>query len=313
MTATKPWKVLVIEDEPMIIDLIKLILRTDNVQSAISGREGLAMAEDDPPDLIILDLSLPDTASSSNWDEFEVCRRLKANPKLQHTRILLMEGFTPDQVYPKAKQAGALGYLVKPFGVHQLLAARDAILGGKTYYLLEKYYFSSEILDTDPDCDKFVRDWCTKFLQAMDEPSLVHPDRQWETYRFLWLRTFHHPIAIRLEHHCSDCALVVKELDGRGGYEPGEICRNISRIIRDQERAKFLSLLDRAHYWELLSGTMFGHLDSALWVLEGYCNGKYHVVSRHSPRNREANMAFCEACLYLLDLSGIGATSIKVY
>ncbi len=130
-------KVLVIDDDVEVGDLIALILSRvgDNVQTTTTGQQGIATAEQYTPDLIILDLSLPDAIDFQNY-EYGICQRIKMNPLLQNTPVLLMEATSPESVYSNAKRVGASGYLVKPFGHLELLAAREALLRGGTYYPL---------------------------------------------------------------------------------------------------------------------------------------------------------------------------------
>ncbi len=102
--------------------------RNDQVKHAFSGQAGLTAAEQDPPDLIVLDLTLPD------HDGFEVYRRLRGNPSLQSIPVLLVESFSPERIYPTAQRLGVAGYLYEPYRIETLLAARDAVLKGDVYY-----------------------------------------------------------------------------------------------------------------------------------------------------------------------------------
>ena len=63
--------------------------------------------------------------------------------------------------------------------------------------------------------DDFKEEWYSQHLIAMGEPLL--PDGANEVYRFLWLRTFHNPIMIRLTYDPKGCDLIAKRLDGAGG------------------------------------------------------------------------------------------------
>jgi len=85
MSETTGRRVLVIDDEPEWIDLIKLMLarsRNDQVIAACGGQEGLMKAEQDPPDLIILDIMMPEL------DGWEVYARLKVIPSLASIPVL---------------------------------------------------------------------------------------------------------------------------------------------------------------------------------------------------------------------------------
>ena len=132
MSQTERYKILVIEDEVEMGELIKLFLSRvgDEVQTATNGRQGIAMAEQNPPDLIILDLMLPDL---NGWEVYQI---IKATTALRQVPVLLTEAFTAKSIYPEAKRVGMDGYLIKPFTLPELLTARQALLDGKTYYPL---------------------------------------------------------------------------------------------------------------------------------------------------------------------------------
>ncbi|MDY6875247.1 MAG: response regulator [Chloroflexota bacterium] len=131
MNETKGHRVLVIGSEPEIGELIEFILgrgRNDEVKFALGGRKGLAVAEQEPPDLIFLDVMMPDL------DGWEVYRRLRMVSALQNVPVLFQSPRSPEMVYPEAQRLGAAGFVRPPYGPQELLAARDAALRGDTYY-----------------------------------------------------------------------------------------------------------------------------------------------------------------------------------
>src|SRR5215469_6577927 len=75
----------------------------------------------------------------------------------------------------------------------------------------------------------FKERWYAKHLRSMSEPSLseASKDATVIVYRFLWLRTFHHPIAVRLTIHPDGTGtLNANETDGHGGYEAGKVVQS---------------------------------------------------------------------------------------
>ena len=100
----------------------------DELRLASSGMQGMADAEKVPPDLIIYGLSTHDL------DAYEFCRKLKWTPALQDVPVLLVGWVSPAIVYPRAKRAGAAGYLYSAVHSQSLIAARNALLRGETYY-----------------------------------------------------------------------------------------------------------------------------------------------------------------------------------
>jgi len=107
--------ILVIDDEPQILRALKTILTAQkyNLSTASSGEEGLALAAAIEPDLIILDLGLPD------MDGLEVCTRLR---EWTSTPIIVLSVRDAEKEKVIALDQGADDYLVKPFGIDELLA-----------------------------------------------------------------------------------------------------------------------------------------------------------------------------------------------
>jgi len=114
-------QILVVDDEPNIIATVSPLLRMQGyeVRSAMTGRAAIEAVEREPPDLIVLDLGLPDI------DGVEVCtevRRSSSAPIL----VLSARGAEGDKV--RALDAGADDYVTKPFGADELLARIRAAL-----------------------------------------------------------------------------------------------------------------------------------------------------------------------------------------
>lgn len=115
----------------------------DVLQLGTGGLEGLAAAEQAPPDLILYSLLTLD------MDGYEFCRRLKWIPALQDVPVLLVGWISPRIVYPKAQQAGAAGYLYGAVHAHGLVTARNALLRGETFYPAEAF----ELIPPDVPAD----------------------------------------------------------------------------------------------------------------------------------------------------------------
>jgi two-component system response regulator MprA len=114
-------RVLVIEDDEQILKFLKRGLAYEGyeVDTAIDGPSGLAIARDNPPDLVVLDLMLP------GMDGLEVCRRLRAGGPVP-ILILTAKDTVTDRI--QGLDMGADDYMVKPFELDELLARIRALL-----------------------------------------------------------------------------------------------------------------------------------------------------------------------------------------
>jgi CheY-like chemotaxis protein len=109
--------VLVIDDEPDIVDLARMMLEAAgySVISALSGEEGLEMIERHDPDLVLLDIRLP---GISGW---EVLDRLASSQR--RARVIPISAHTSGHSLRRALRMGCLAYVTKPFRSIELLRA----------------------------------------------------------------------------------------------------------------------------------------------------------------------------------------------
>ena len=116
-----PSRILVVDDEPSILATMSPLLRSRgyDVVTVMSGRAALESAERDKPDLIVLDLGLPDIEGA------EVCRAIREQSSTPII-ILSARGAEGDKV--RALDAGADDYVTKPFGAEELTARIRAAL-----------------------------------------------------------------------------------------------------------------------------------------------------------------------------------------
>ena len=121
-------KILAIDDEEDILELVRYNLAREGFQvtCASSGEEALRIAQDNRPELIVLDLMLP------GIDGLEVMRRLKASPSTQSIPVVMLtaKGEEPDIV--TGLELGADDYVTKPFSPRILSARVKAVLRRKT-------------------------------------------------------------------------------------------------------------------------------------------------------------------------------------
>ena len=125
MNDTNTKQILCIEDEPEMIDLIRLILgrRGFEVVGAAGGKEGLEKVRQQLPDLVLLDLMMPDM---DGWDVF---RKIKADPETHDIPVIVITSKTQsiDRV-PGLYIARVEDYLTKPYGPAELLKSVAKVL-----------------------------------------------------------------------------------------------------------------------------------------------------------------------------------------
>ena len=117
--------VLVVDDEPNIRLSLEFLMRKAGfrVRSAADGAEALAAIGEAPPDLVLLDVTMPEMSG------YEVCEAVRANPEWSGVRILMLTARGRDIEREKGLAMGADDYVTKPFATQDVLARVRALLG----------------------------------------------------------------------------------------------------------------------------------------------------------------------------------------
>ena len=110
--------ILVVEDQEDNRRIMRDLLTSVGYEviEAVTGEEGVATAEIQRPDLILMDIQLP------GLDGYEATRQIKANPDLEHIPILVVTSYALSGDDVKAFEAGCNAYVSKPFSPRELLA-----------------------------------------------------------------------------------------------------------------------------------------------------------------------------------------------
>jgi hypothetical protein len=147
------------------------------------------------------------------------------------------------------------------------------------------------------DDAEFIEHWYSGQLSALKELPLCCGSKDLGVIvRFTWLRSFHHPVAIRLFRSGDGrWLLTTKVASGAGGYKPGRLVTNVKRELKANEAREILSLVAPAtDYWKLSAtevdepnsdGSITVHTDGAQWIVEVLDGSEYHVVDRWSPES----------------------------
>lgn len=114
----KLFTVLVVDDTPMNREILSVMLEDHqyHVQNAESGKVALEIIDVTPPDMILLDISMPE------MDGFEVCETIKNNPKTSSIPIIFISALNDTQDKVRAFEAGGVDYIEKPFYEEEVLA-----------------------------------------------------------------------------------------------------------------------------------------------------------------------------------------------
>lgn len=145
-------KILVVDDEQLNIELLEGILSKDyDVVTAMSGREALIKVETTFPDLVLLDIMMP------NMNGYAVCRSLKNSPGTMSIPVVMVTALKEKEDRIKAIEAGADDFLSKPVDVYELNARVKSLLRAKHYYdslveERERLLIYSSALNSMDDC-----------------------------------------------------------------------------------------------------------------------------------------------------------------
>lgn len=115
-------RILIVDDDPVFVKITKTVLESKNYQviTALDGDEGLQRAQDEKPDLILLDIIMP------TKDGFHVCEQLKKNPQLADVPVIILTSFAKQKGATNIPVSAGLeleaeGYMDKPVDPEELL------------------------------------------------------------------------------------------------------------------------------------------------------------------------------------------------
>jgi DNA-binding response OmpR family regulator len=110
-------RVLIADDEDNLLISLEYLLRRQGYEVSVArdGDQALSMIRQQPPDLVVLDASLPGQSG------YEVCQQVRADPALRHLRVVMLSAKARATDIAKGKALGADAFIVKPFSTDDLL------------------------------------------------------------------------------------------------------------------------------------------------------------------------------------------------
>lgn len=170
-------------------------------------------------------------------------------------------------------------------------------------------YFPPSTFEENEEFDAFRRDIYSEKLSALREPALFESNYANRiTYRFTWLRSFHRPVAVRIETDDEGVGtLYFKVADGRGGYDPGRLEISRRRSLTSEELESFEILFGEAdicHPPSEPEGYLVVVTDGASWIFETRNGDNYCAFEEASPYDN----IYRELGLRFLELAGFEAS-----
>lgn len=117
-------RILIVEDEESLLKLESILLSSKgyNVTGVMDGKSALEEVRINRPDLVILDIMLPE------MDGFEVCRQIKENPETRHIPVVMLTAKKNSQDFARGRQVGCDEYITKPFKSSKVLDVIQELL-----------------------------------------------------------------------------------------------------------------------------------------------------------------------------------------
>ncbi len=117
-------RILVVEDEESLLKLESILLSSKgyDVTGVMDGKAALAQVAANPPNLVVLDIMLPEI------DGFEVCRQIKENPATKGIPVIMLTAKKNSQDYARGMEVGADAYITKPFKSAKVMETIESLL-----------------------------------------------------------------------------------------------------------------------------------------------------------------------------------------
>ena len=125
MTATLAKRILIVDDEPNILLSLEFLMKRAGYAVALArdGAEALTALDGEPPDLMLLDVMMPEL------DGYEICAHARVRPAWDTTRIVMLTARGREAERERGRTLGADAYIIKPFSTRELVLQVQRMLG----------------------------------------------------------------------------------------------------------------------------------------------------------------------------------------
>lgn len=174
----------------------------------------------------------------------------------------------------------------------------------------EQNYFPPQTFSSDPEIEKAVVNWYSKYLTAMNEPSLFCTKEKDEVYRISLFPAFGLPTTFRTKLSDRKEFLIFKQVNVKTIIKkdrdpvniPGKLKINKTINLTEEQQKEFISYMKKMSFWSLSTTNDIIGEDGVIILIEGIKDGKYHVVKRWLPG---AEKSIKDCYFYLFKISGL--------
>lgn len=180
----KRSKVLVVDDQPANVKLITAILKKDyEIIPAYSGKEALEKVDSENPDIVLLDVMMPEI------DGYEVCKKIKQEDSTRFTPVVMITALSDVEDRIKAIEVDADEFLTKPINNHELITRTRSLL--KTKHFHDQLVKSKEIIEAHNDFMAILVNLLPYLFKIIDSNKKTEVISQMSKQVEVFLRTKH--------------------------------------------------------------------------------------------------------------------------